>query len=263
MVADLTPATGETRRQRIRRLARLDRHLDAMVFVAALMSIPVAAQPGDLTGAILVVDVVAWLIFVVEAVVKVRAHGRQEYLADRWNWADLAIIVLSAPYHLATGLAIVARLGSLARLARLVRIGLIMVKVVRQGRRVLSRRNVPVAVALVALVASTAAAFVFLSERGVNGDVFGSYGDALWWSIVTLTTVGYGDIAPVTIAGRVGAVVLMIVGVAFLGTIAATLASLFVGEEEAAAPDSELAQLRAEVAQLRQSVDALTARLER
>ncbi len=252
----------ETAAQRGARLAALDRRLDVLVFVAALMSIPAAVEPGDLSGAILVIDIVAWLIFVLEAIVKVSAHGRREYIADRWNWVDLAIIVLSAPYHLATGIPIIARLGSLARLARLVRIALVMAKVLRQGRSIMSRRNVPVAAGIVALSAMAIAAFVFFMESRAGNEQFGSFGDALWWSLVTLTTVGYGDLSPVTIGGRIGAVALMIVGVAFLGTVAATLASFFVDEESSAA-DTEIALLRSEVADLRRSIETLTARLDR
>lgn len=252
----------ETARERRQRLTRLDRRLDVLVFIAALMSIPVAVQPGDLTGTLLVVDILAWAIFVLEAVVKVNAHGRAEYLRDRWNWVDLGIIVLSAPYHLATGLAFVASLGSLARLARLVRIALVMVKVLRQGRSIMSRRNVPAAVGVVALATTSAAGFVLVMERNAGNDDFETFGDALWWSLVTLSTVGYGDISPTTTAGRIGAVFLMLVGIAFLGTVAATLASLFVdnqSEEDA----SDIAALRAEVASLRTSIETLTAKLDR
>lgn len=252
----------ETARQRRERLARLDRRLDMLVFVAALLSIPVAVQPGDLTGTILVVDIVAWLIFVLEAIVKVSAHGRKEYLRQRWNWVDLGIIVLSAPYHLATGLAIVASIGSLARLARLVRIALVMVKVVRQGRSILSRRNVPAAVGIVALATTSVAGFVFVVERDTGTGQFETFGDALWWSLVTLSTVGYGDISPTTTGGRIGAVVLMLVGIAFLGTVAGTLASVFVADEEQE-DESEIGKLRHEVESLRRSVDALAARLDR
>jgi voltage-gated potassium channel len=52
--------------------------------------------------------------------------------------------------------------------------------------------------------------------------------NALWWSIVTMTTVGYGDIAPVTIGGRIMAIVLMFFGIGLLGTLSATLASVLV-----------------------------------
>ncbi len=239
----------------------LERRLDLAVFVAALMSIPAAAQSGELTGTILVVDILAWLVFLAEAVIKVRVYGRRRYLADRWNWVDVGIVVLSAPYHLATGIPVVATIGSLARLARLVRIGLVMTKVLRQGRRLLSRRNVPAASAVVALATFGVAMFVFWVERGAGNDGFESYGDSLWWALVTLTTVGYGDLAPATIAGRIGAIALMVVGVAFLGTVAASLASYFVEEEGASEGDITL--LRREVAELRNSIEALTTRLER
>lgn len=56
----------------------------------------------------------------------------------------------------------------------------------------------------------------------------GTFGDALWWSFVTTTTVGYGDIAPKTAAGRAVAVVLMLFGIGFLGLFTGTVATFFV-----------------------------------
>ncbi len=55
--------------------------------------------------------------------------------------------------------------------------------------------------------------------------------NAMWWSIVTMTTVGYGDIAPVTVGGRVIAVILMFFGIGLLGTLSATLASVLVDQK--------------------------------
>ena len=56
--------------------------------------------------------------------------------------------------------------------------------------------------------------------------------DALWWSFVTVTTVGYGDLYPVTTAGRIIAAALMTVGVALFGTFTAYVASWFVQQRE-------------------------------
>jgi voltage-gated potassium channel Kch len=56
-----------------------------------------------------------------------------------------------------------------------------------------------------------------------------SGGDALWYSMVTITTVGYGDFYPVTTAGRITAMFIMFMGVGIIGALASILASLLVG----------------------------------
>lgn len=63
------------------------------------------------------------------------------------------------------------------------------------------------------------------AERGQVGATISSFGDAWWWAITTMTTVGYGDRYPVTTTGRFVAVGLMIGGIALLGTVTASLAS--------------------------------------
>ncbi len=65
----------------------------------------------------------------------------------------------------------------------------------------------------------------YAAERDAPGATIVSFGDAVWWACVTMTTVGYGDYTPVTILGRVIAVVLMFGGVAILGVATATIVS--------------------------------------
>jgi voltage-gated potassium channel len=62
-------------------------------------------------------------------------------------------------------------------------------------------------------------------ERNAPHATIVSFGDALWWSVVTIATVGYGDFAPVTVLGRLLAIVLMAGGVAIIGTASATIVS--------------------------------------
>ncbi len=85
------------------------------------------------------------------------------------------------------------------------------------------------------------------AERGHKDANISTIGDAMWWTISTLTTVGYGDRYPRTTAGRLVAVGLMVAGIALLGTVTATLATWFsaaVAEESEAATDDLVAEVR-------------------
>jgi len=68
--------------------------------------------------------------------------------------------------------------------------------------------------------------------RWTAPDDFHSYSDALWWSLATLTTVGYGDVVPVSAWGRMLGVGVMVLGVTFLSFLTATVTSLFVSADE-------------------------------
>jgi len=110
--------------------------------------------------------------------------------------------------------------------------------------------------------ASTAVMFVaslaiLQAERGRDGANIETFGDALWWSITTVTTVGYGDQYPVTVQGRLIAVALMLSGIALIGVITATFASWLierveqVEEETRAATREDVRQLAKELAEIR------------
>jgi voltage-gated potassium channel len=81
---------------------------------------------------------------------------------------------------------------------------------------------------------------LYALENGVNKAV-ASPTDALWWGIVTLTTVGYGDVYPITPEGRLVAALLMILGIVLFSGITATITSFLVGEGSS---DDPLARLR-------------------
>ncbi|WP_337589178.1 potassium channel family protein [Arthrobacter alpinus] len=98
------------------------------------------------------------------------------------------------------------------------------------------------------------------AEKGAPNANIQSFGDAAWGAIVTITTVGYGDLSPVTATGRVIAVALMIGGIALLGTVTATLASWLVDKVSAedskgqAVTAEQLEALLAEIGSLREEL---------
>jgi voltage-gated potassium channel len=93
---------------------------------------------------------------------------------------------------------------------------------------------------------------VWMAERRTPGSGIKSWGDGLWWAIATLTTTGYGDHVPVTLAGRLIGTAVMIAGVAVLGGVAAGVAlaaarAVAVAEEQALEAEAETLERRLEL----------------
>jgi voltage-gated potassium channel len=103
-------------------------------------------------------------------------------------------------------------------------------------------------------------------ERGKPDSGINNFGDAVWWAVSTVTTVGYGDKTPITTMGKVIAVFLMIGGISLLGVVTATLASWVVqrvAEEDAANRVATAARIDELQADMQQRIDALTEEVRR
>ncbi len=163
-----------------------------------------------------------------------------------------------------------AALFRLARLSRLGRIGRLLsgknkkalIKDVVENR---GQYAIFITLLLMLIVLTTSSVLILQFEsRDPNANIK-TGGDALWWAIVTITTVGYGDFYPVTALGRSVGVVVMFSGVGIIGALASILASILVPSpkepetpavDPMAAMESELAGVRAELVALREMLAA-------
>ena len=116
---------------------------------------------------------------------------------------------------------------------RFLRIGAQGGRTVGQAQRVFTRRNLRWVIPVALLIVVFAALFAWRFEAAKQGAQVDSLGDALWWAMSTVTTVGYGDVVPKTPEGRIAGVVLMFVGITVFSWLTAALASLFVENDEA------------------------------
>jgi voltage-gated potassium channel len=112
----------------------------------------------------------------------------------------------------------------------------------------------------ITLLIYSAALAIFETERDQPGATINSFGKAVWWSITTVTTVGYGDCYPVTNTGRVIAVLLMIGGISLVGVVTASLATWIIQRVSEAETASQAATV-AHIDELREEIRELMAEL--
>jgi voltage-gated potassium channel len=95
-------------------------------------------------------------------------------------------------------------------------------------------------IVLSVLTVSGGAFGIYLAESNIKDTKVTNIGDAFWWALVTVTTVGYGDVYPVTVEGKIIAGILMIAGIAIIGLLISTLGASFVESRLKPKIDSEV-----------------------
>lgn len=168
---------------------------------------------------------VIWALFAVE-LMAVLIYAPRKWKALRAHWLDVAIVVLTIP--LFGKFLSSLRLVRLARLLRLVRAGVILGRAIEAERAVSSGDVLRLAALLTVFIVVVAGA----AQATFDANEFQSIWDGIWWAVVTVTTVGYGDLYPKDVEGRIIAIVVMLVGIGFLSVLTATVASQFIKTEQ-------------------------------
>lgn len=179
-----------------------------------------------------------WAVFVADYIARLILTGDRR----RWFFRNLlSLLVVVLP---------------VLRPLRLVRLLTLFTVFQRAAGTALRGRVVVFAAASTVLLVFVASLAVLDAERHALGADITTFGAALWWACVTVTTVGYGDLSPVTFEGRCVAVAMMVCGIALLGTITATIASWLV-ERVAAREEASQAATQAQVKDLSDQVTRL------
>jgi voltage-gated potassium channel len=231
-------------------LLRWRARTDAPLLVLAIGSLPLLllelARDGLPTADRTFLDVVNIVVLVAFAT---------DYLAELWlarprrrfvraEWASLLIVLAQAaalvPALTGLGALRALRAGRLWRfVAVIARVAGASGVAARDGRALLLRHAASLALGVAGLTWLTAAVtFTLVEDVGVNGRLH-SFFDGLWWASTTITTVGYGDVFPVTAAGRLVGVFTMGVGISSFAVVTAKVAEFLVrtSVEDAAVPD--------------------------
>jgi voltage-gated potassium channel len=232
--------------------------VEVPLMVVTILWLPVLIVPlvrpvhGSVAQTLAVIDYMVWALFALEYVVKL-------FLApNRWKFVRthiLDLLIVAVPFFRPL------RIGRLARLARLGRVGMVAGRAIGRGKSVLTHKGLHFVLLAVGIIVLACAALVTVAERNAPGSNIHNLGQGLWWAVVTVATVGYGDRYPVTPFGQGLAVFLMLAGIGLLGVLTATFASYFVGQDlDMAKSDQD--DLRQELAVARTERDRLATKLD-
>jgi voltage-gated potassium channel len=155
-------------------------------------------------------------------------RGRLRYLVTPMALIDLIAILpfyLTALFHFDTRVLRVLRLLRVFKLSRhFATLGVLGTVLRNEGKTLVA------AIFVLAILIVLASAGIYVVERHAQPEAFGSIPDAMWWATVTLTTVGYGDVVPMTFSGRIFGILITVLGVGMAALPAGIIASGFTTE---------------------------------
>jgi voltage-gated potassium channel len=180
--------------------------------------------PTEISNVLMTIDNCICFIFLIDVLVRFfRAENKLQFM--KWGWIDL---LSSIPYVEILRTGRLFRLIKLLRVLRAFRSTKILIKHIFKSKIKGTMTAVAIISVLVVIFSSIS---ILIVETDPNSNIKTSE-DALWWTMETVTTVGYGDKYPVTSEGRLIGIIVMIVGVGLFGTFTGYIATLFTEEKK-------------------------------
>ena len=173
-------------------------------------------------------EIAITILFTIEYALRIYADRR--YVTSAWGCIDVLAILpvwLGFAFPWAWDGSQALRMLRLVRVFRIFGLGKLGVTARALGVALgQARTEIVVSISGSALVMYVSSMLVFYAERAAQPDAFKSVFHAMWWSVSTFTTVGYGDIYPVTASGKLFATLTMLVGIAMFGAIAGIMTNV-------------------------------------
>ena len=210
-----------------------------LVILETFLHVPPAAL-----SVLRTVDTLSCSIFLTDVFVRWR---REKFAANYWRWAWIDLLA-SIPFEPAFRSLQAIRIYRFVRLVRVLK----KLNTLTSGTSLNEKLLALPGIALVMVFFSTM--LMVEVERSAPDATIKSGGDALWWALTTVTTVGYGDTYPVTTEGRIIASVLMLIGIALFGAMSAIVTSKLILPKETSDHEElrrEMRSLHAEITELR------------
>lgn len=187
---------------------------ETILFCLAVLSVFLIWTEGQFSYFI---DKAVWVLFFLDVLVRfIIAENKWTYVKKN-PFDIIAAIPLDAIFQVAR----------LARLFRLLRLLAISKNYFPKFFAILKTNNLDRVIIVAVVMIVTGGTIVAFTEPNIN-----TFADGLWWAIVTTTTVGYGDISPDTISGRIVAVFLMLIGIGIIGMLTSSITTFFINEDQ-------------------------------